>query len=82
MDLKPHEIRFAGRKGTPRDPRLEKLRDYRDRWCIRYHKENKYARKFWNRKNRRRADRAIRSANSYEDVDIVLLRKTCGWWTW
>ncbi|MFD1443081.1 hypothetical protein [Thermoactinomyces vulgaris] len=81
MNLKPHEIRFAGRKGTPRDPRREKLLDFRGQSIVRYDRECKYSRAIWNRKNRRRADHAIKTARDFDDVDIVSLRKTEGWWT-
>lgn len=57
--------------------------DYRrqnPRYC--YDKEDKIARKMWNRLNRSRANQAIRSARDFEEIEIVDLKKTSGWWTW
>ena len=79
--LQPHEIRFAGRPKKYRNPRQEKMMDFRHQHRTRYDKENKYARKIWNQMNRALANQAIRTADDYEDIDIVYLKKTQGWIT-
>ena len=81
MKLKPHEIRFAGKPKKYRDPRQEKLMDYRRQQRVRYDKESKYNRKVWNQMNRALANQAIRTAEDFEDIDIVVLKKTSGWMT-
>lgn len=75
-------IRFAGYPKKYKNPREEKVREFRRGYkVIHFDKENAWARKIWNKKVRNNARQTLKNAKDFEDIEIVDIKKTSGWIT-
>lgn len=75
-------IRFAGHPKQHRNPREEKVREFRRGYkTVHFDKESAWARKIWNKKVRNNARQTLKNAKDFEDIEIFDLKKTSGWMT-
>src|SRR5690606_38050511 len=75
-------IRFAGYPKKYKNPREEKVYEFRRGYkTTHYDKENTWARKIWRKKARNTARQVLKNAKDLEEIDIVDIKKTSGWIT-